>query len=50
MKEKLRILLLFTFKISLKKWDKYGLLNREILLYKELQKKKNRIHLFNIWR
>ena len=39
--KKLRILLLFTYKVSLKIWYDSGLLFREIALYKKLVEKNN---------
>ncbi|MHA1284955.1 MAG: glycosyltransferase family 4 protein [Promethearchaeota archaeon] len=39
MKKRLKILLIFSFKISLKIWDDYGLIYREIQLYKKFKKK-----------
>lgn len=37
----MHVLLLFTYEMSLKSWHESGLLNREIKLYKELQKNKD---------
>ncbi len=35
----MKVLLLFTFGVSLKQWDKIGILEREITLYKKLKEK-----------
>ena len=43
----MKILVFLTYNVSLKRWDEWGLINREILLYQNLVKQGNEVTIFS---